>query len=123
MSATSTGVDWVDIFLLLVISFSLPRTFGRMVNRKKQGYAIAAVVSVLALLSVTFMMLFQLQHHGAVPTATGASYEGVEQRFGVADSAIFADATTLTSTGAIDSTHDSYTSLGSMMTMFNMQIA
>ena len=48
--------------------------------------------------------------------------EGVEQRFGVADSAIFADATTLTSTGAVDSFHDSYTSLGGMMTMFNMQL-
>lgn len=114
--------NWVEIFLLLVISFSMPRTFGRMVNSKRQGYAIAAVVSVLAVLSVSFMMLFQLQHHGTVPTAAGASYEGVEQRFGVADSAIFADATTLTSTGAVDSTHDSYTSLGGMMTMFNMQL-
>ncbi|OBA57510.1 K+-transporting ATPase subunit A [Mycobacterium sp. 1100029.7] len=114
--------NWVEIFLLLVISFSLPRTFGRLVDSKKQGYAIAAVVSVLAVLSVSFMMLFQVQHHGTVPTAVGASYEGVEQRFGVADSAIFADATTLTSTGAVDSTHDSYTSLGGMMTMFNMQL-
>src|SRR5882757_9819371 len=114
--------NWVEIFLLLVISFSLPRTFGRMVNSKKQGYAIAAVVGVMAALSVTFMMLFQLQHHGTVPTATGAAYEGVEQRFGVADSAVFADATTLTSTGAIDSVHDSYTSLGGMMAMFNMQL-
>ncbi|OMC42654.1 K+-transporting ATPase subunit A [Mycobacterium sp. IS-2888] len=114
--------NWVEIFLLLVISFSLPRTFGRMVNSKKQGYAIAAVVGVLAVLSVTFMMLFQLQHHGTVPTAAGASTEGVEQRFGVADSAIFADATTLTSTGAVDSVHDSYSSLGGMMTMFNMQL-
>ncbi|GBG39346.1 potassium-transporting ATPase subunit KdpA [Mycobacterium montefiorense] len=114
--------NWVEIFLILVIGFSLPRTFGRMVNSKKQGYAIAAIVSVLALLSVTFMMLFQLQHHGTVPSAVGASSEGVEQRFGVADSAVFADATTLTSTGAVDSTHDSYTSLGGMMTMFNMQL-
>ncbi|OMC56629.1 K+-transporting ATPase subunit A [Mycobacterium sp. IS-836] len=114
--------NWVEIFLLLVISFSLPRTFGRMVNSKKQGYAIAAIVGVLAVLSVTFMMLFQLQHHGTVPTAVGASTEGVEQRFGVADSAIFADATTLTSTGAVNSVHDSYSSLGGMMTMFNMQL-
>ena len=48
--------------------------------------------------------------------------EGVEQRFGVANSAVFADATTLTSTGAVDSFHDSYTSLGGMMTLFNMQL-
>ena len=68
------------------------------------------------------MMLFQLQHHGTVPTAVGAAMEGVEQRFGVANSAVFADATTLTSTGAVDSFHDSYTSLGGMITMFNMQL-
>jgi potassium-transporting ATPase potassium-binding subunit len=118
----TSWTNWVEIFLLLVISFSLPRTFGRMVGSKKQGYAIAAVVGVMATLSVTFMMLFQLQHHGTVPTATGAAMEGVEQRFGVADSAVFADATTLTSTGAIDSVHDSYTSMGGMMAMFNMQL-
>jgi potassium-transporting ATPase potassium-binding subunit len=114
--------NWVEIFLLLVISFSLPRTFGRMVNNKKQGYAIVAVMGVIATLSVSLMMLFQLQHHGTVPTAVGAAMEGVEQRFGVADSAVFADATTLTSTGAVNSFHDSYTSLGGLMTMFNMQL-
>jgi potassium-transporting ATPase potassium-binding subunit len=114
--------NWLEIFLLLVISFSLPRTFGRMVDSKKQGYAIAAVMASLALISVTLMGLTQLQHHGTVPTSIGAAMEGVEQRFGVADSAVFADATTLTSTGAVDSFHDSYTSLGGMMTMFNMQL-
>jgi K+-transporting ATPase ATPase A chain len=114
--------NWLEIFLLLVISFSLPRTFGRMVGSKKQGYAIAAVMTTLAGVSVSLMMWFQLQHHGTVPNALGAATEGVEQRFGVADSAVFADATTLTSTGAVDSFHDSYTSLGGMMTMFNMQL-
>ncbi|MTE12971.1 potassium-transporting ATPase subunit KdpA [Nocardia aurantiaca] len=114
--------NWVEIFLLLVISFSLPRTFGRMVGSKKQGVAIAAVMATLAILSVTVMNLFQLQHHGTVPSAIGASMEGVETRFGVSNSATFATATTLTSTGAVDSAHDSYTSLGGMMTMFNMQL-
>ena len=57
-----------------------------------------------------------------VPTAVGSAMEGVEQRFGIPDSAVFADLTTLTSTGAVDSFHDSYTSLGGMMTMFNMQL-
>lgn len=114
--------NWLEIFLLLVISFSLPRTFGRMVGSKKQGYAIAAVMTTLAGISVSLMMWFQLQHHGTVPTALGAATEGVEQRFGVANSAVFADATTLTSTGAVDSFHDSYTSLGGMMAMFNMQL-
>ncbi|HZE15589.1 MAG TPA: potassium-transporting ATPase subunit KdpA, partial [Mycobacterium sp.] len=114
--------NWVEMFLMLAIGFSLPRTFGRMVGSKKQGYAIAAIMGVLAVISVALIMLFQLGHHGTVPTASGAAMEGVEQRFGIANSAVWADATTLTSTGAIDSQHDSYTSLGGMMAMFNMQL-
>jgi K+-transporting ATPase ATPase A chain len=118
----NSWTNWLEIFLLLVISFSLPRTFGRMVGSKKQGFAIASVMASLALISVTFMMWFQLQHHGTVPTAVNGAMEGVEQRFGIANSAVFADATTLTSTGAVDSFHDSYTSLGGMITLFNMQL-
>ncbi|MEU1957886.1 potassium-transporting ATPase subunit KdpA [Nocardia sp. NPDC019255] len=118
----SAWTNWVEVFLLLVISFSLPRTFGRMVGSRKQGYAIVAVMGTIALLGVTLTNLFQLQHHGTVPTAIGSSMEGVEQRFGVANSATFAGATTLTSTGAVDSFHDSYTSLGGLMTMFDMQL-
>ena len=118
----NSWTNWLEIFLLLVISFSLPRTFGRMVGSKKQGYAIASVMASLALISVTFMMWFQLQHHGTVPTSVNGAMEGVEQRFGIANSAVFADATTLTSTGAVNSFHDSYTSLGGMITMFNMQL-
>jgi K+-transporting ATPase ATPase A chain len=118
----NSWTNWFEIFLLLVISFSLPRTFGRMVGSKKQGFAIASVMASLALISVTFMMWFQLQHHGTVPTSVNGAMEGVEQRFGIADSAVFADATTLTSTGAVNSFHDSYTSLGGMLTMFNMQL-
>ena len=118
----NSWTNWLEIFLLLVISFSLPRTFGRMVGSKKQGYAIASVMASLALISVTFMMWVQLQHHGTVPTAVGSAMEGIEQRFGIANSAVFADATTLTSTGAVDSFHDSYTSLGGMITLFNMQL-
>ncbi|HEY6857318.1 MAG TPA: potassium-transporting ATPase subunit KdpA [Mycobacterium sp.] len=114
--------NWVEIFLLLAISFSLPRTFGRMVESKKQGYAIAAIMGVLAVISVACVGVFQLGHHGTVPTATGAAMEGVEQRFGIANSAVFADATTLTSTGAVDSAHDSYTSLGGGVAMLNMQL-
>jgi potassium-transporting ATPase potassium-binding subunit len=118
----NSWTNWLEIFLLMVISFSLPRTFGRMVGSKKQGYAIASVMASLALISVTFMMWFQLQHHGTVPTSVNGAMEGVEQRFGIANSAVFADATTLTSTGAVNSFHDSYTSLGGMLTMFNMQL-
>ncbi|QLL06526.1 potassium-transporting ATPase subunit KdpA [Mycobacterium vicinigordonae] len=114
--------NWLETFLLLVISFSLPRTFGRMVGNKKQGYAIASVMATLYAISVSLTLWFQSQHHGTVPTAIGGAMEGVEQRFGVADSAVFAASTTLSSTGAVDSFHDSYTSLGGLMTMFNMQL-
>ena len=118
----TTWTNWIENFLLLVIAFSLPRTFGRMVGSTKQGVAIVAVMGVIATASVSLTMLFQLQHHGTVPTAVGAAMEGVEQRFGVADSAVFAGSTTLTSTGAVNSFHDSYTSLGGLMTLFNMQL-
>ena len=114
--------NWVEIFLLLVISFSMPRMFGRMVGNRKQGYAIVAVMGLIATCSVSLTMFFQIQAHGTVPTAIGSAMEGVETRFGVPDSAVFAGATTLTSTGAVDSFHDSYTSLGGLMTMFNMQL-
>ena len=114
--------NWLEIFLLLVISFSLPRTFGRMVGSKKQGFAIAAVMSTLAVISWGATMWMQLQAHGTVPNAVSAAMEGVEQRFGVANSAVFAASTTLTSTGSVDSFHDSYTSLGGLVLLFNMQL-
>ena len=114
--------NWLEIFLLLCISFSLPRTFGRMVGDKRQGYAIVAVMALLAVLSVGLNFGFQTAHHGTVPTAVGAATEGTETRFGVPDSAAFATATTLTSTGAVDSFHDSYTSLGGGTLLFNMML-
>ncbi|GAB1812058.1 potassium-transporting ATPase subunit KdpA [Mycobacterium sp. MUNTM1] len=114
--------NWLEIFLILVIGFSLPRTFGRMVGNPKQGFAIAAVMATLYTASTAFMLWFQAQHHGTVPTSIGSAMEGVEQRFGVTDSGVFAAATTLTSTGAVDSAHDSLTSLGGMIAMFNMQL-
>ncbi|MFI5779167.1 potassium-transporting ATPase subunit KdpA [Nocardia sp. NPDC051570] len=118
----TTWTNWLEIFLLLVISFSLPRTFGRMVGSTKQGYAIVSVMGTLAIVSLLLTNFFQLRHHGTVPTAIGAAMEGVETRFGVSDSATFATATTLTSTGAVDSAHDSYTSLGGLWPLFNMQL-
>jgi K+-transporting ATPase ATPase A chain len=114
--------NWFQIYFLLVISFSLPRTFGRMVGDKRQGLAIVAVMALLAILSVVGLNLAQGAHHGSVPTSVGAAAEGTETRFGVLDSATFASATTLTSTGAVDSMHDSYTSLGGAVTLLDMQL-
>ncbi len=114
--------NWLEIFLLLCISFSLPRTFGTMIGDRRQGYAIVAVMALLAILSVGFNIGFQTAHHGTVPTAVGASTEGTETRFGVPNSATFATGTTLTSTGSVDSFHDSYTSLGGATLLLNMML-
>ena len=114
--------NWFQIYFLLVIAFSLPRTFGRMVGDKRQGLAIVAVMALLAIVSVVGVNAAELAHHGSVPTSVGASMEGKETRFGISNSATFAAATTLTSTGAIDSTHDSYTSLGGGVLLVDMQL-
>lgn len=118
----TTWTNWFEIFLLLVIPFSLPRTFGRMVGQVRQGHAILAVMAVIALASVVLTNVFELSGGATVPQAVGAAVEGKDVRFGVANSATFAAATTLTSTGAVNSAHDSYTPLGGMMTLFNMML-
>ncbi|WP_338743603.1 potassium-transporting ATPase subunit KdpA [Actinomadura luteofluorescens] len=114
--------NWLEILLFLAIAFSLPRTFGRMVGADAQGYAIVSVMATLAIVCAVLMQVFQLTHHGTVPTAVGAATEGVETRFGVPDSGMFATGTTLTSTGATDSSHDSYTGLGGMMALVGMML-
>jgi K+-transporting ATPase ATPase A chain len=114
--------NWLEIFLLLAISFSLPRTFGTMIGDRRQGRAIVAVMAMLAILSVGLQLGAQTAHHGTVPTAVGSATEGTEARFGVPDSAIFATGTTLTSTGAVNSFHDSYTSLGGAVLLLNMML-
>jgi K+-transporting ATPase ATPase A chain len=118
----TTWTNWLEIFLLLVIPVSLPRVFGRMVGQNRQGYAIVAVMAILALASVTLTNAFELAGHGTVPQAVGAALEGKEVRFDVSNSATFAAATTLTSTGAVNSAHDSYTALGGMLPMINMMV-
>ncbi|WP_328340556.1 potassium-transporting ATPase subunit KdpA [Micromonospora sp. NBC_00421] len=114
--------NWVELFLILLIPFSLPRVFGRMVGQHRQGYAIVAVMAVLALGSVTLTNVFELAGQGTVPQAVGAALEGKEVRFDVSNSATFGAVTTLTSTGAVNSAHDSYTALGGMMTLGNMML-
>ncbi|MEU6727181.1 potassium-transporting ATPase subunit KdpA [Nonomuraea wenchangensis] len=114
--------NWLEIFLILVIPFSLTRTFGRLVGQVRQGYAILAVMGLLALASVVLTNVFELSGDATVPQAAGAAMEGKEVRFGVSNSATFGAATTLTSTGAVNSFHDSYTPFGGMMTMVNMML-
>ncbi len=112
--------NWLEIFLLLVIPFSLPRTFGRLVGDHRQGYAIAAVMAVVWVGSVVALTAVELAHHGAAPMAAGAAMEGKEVRFGVPGSALFGSSTTLTSTGAVNSAHDSFTPLGGFVLLADM---
>jgi K+-transporting ATPase ATPase A chain len=118
----TTWTNWLQLFLILCIPFSLPRTFGTLVGDRRQGRAVALVMAGLAVLSVVLMLVFQGMHHGTVPVAVGAATEGTETRFGIPDSGAFAAATTLTSTGAVNSFHDSYTSLGGAVTLLNMMV-
>ncbi|MEV6293560.1 potassium-transporting ATPase subunit KdpA [Streptomyces sp. NPDC051896] len=111
-----------EIFLLLVIPFSLTRTFGVMVGSVKQGYAILATMGVIWFGFVALMMATEFAHHGPALQAAGGAMEGKEVRFGVGSSSIFATSTTLTSTGAVDSFHSSFTGLGGGIAMLGMML-
>jgi K+-transporting ATPase ATPase A chain len=116
----TSWTNLLEIFLLLAIPFSLPRTFGKLVGDKRQGYAILTAMAVIWIVSVFALTTFEMQHHGAAPMAAGAAMEGKETRFGVPASALFAASTTLTSTGAVNSFHDSFTPLGGGVTIVDM---
>ena len=109
-----------EIFLLLVIPFSLPRTFGRMVGSVKQGVAILSVMVVLYLGSLAAVLLAEHAHGGAALQAAGAAMEGKETRFGIPLSAMFSVSTTMTSTGAVNSMHSSMTGFGGGAALLNM---
>jgi len=111
-----------ELFLILLIPFSLPRTLGVMVGDKRQGYAILAVMGGLWLASVALVIAAETAGSGTVPQAVGAASEGKEQRFGTAASGLFAATTTATSTGAVNSFHDSYTAFGGGVTLLNMML-
>ncbi|MFJ5974680.1 potassium-transporting ATPase subunit KdpA [Streptomyces sp. NPDC093060] len=111
-----------EIFLLLVIPFSLTRTFGVMVGSVKQGYAILATMGVIWVGFGALMMATEFSHHGPALQAAGGAMEGKEVRFGVGSSSIFAVSTTLTSTGAVDSFHSSFTGLGGGIAMLGMML-
>lgn len=112
----------LEILLLLAIPFALPRTFGRLIGDDRQGYAIAAVMGTIFLVSLFALSALELAGHGTAPQLAGGAMEGKEQRFGILGSALFGTASTLTSTGAVNSMHDSYTALGGMMPMLNMML-
>jgi potassium-transporting ATPase potassium-binding subunit len=114
--------DWFEIFLLLVIPFSLPRAFGKMVGDNRQGYLIVAVMAFLWLAAVGGISFFEWQHAGTALQAAGGAMEGKEVRFGIPGSSLFAASTTTTSTGAVNAFHDSFTAFGGGIALFDIML-
>ncbi|TCO41644.1 K+-transporting ATPase ATPase A chain [Kribbella antiqua] len=111
-----------EIFLLLVIPVALTRTFGLMIKDKRQGYAILGVMGTIWAAFTFAATFFETQGAGTATQAAGAAMEGKETRFGEWASALFASSTTGTSTGAVNSAHDSFTPLGGGTALFHMML-
>jgi potassium-transporting ATPase potassium-binding subunit len=118
----SSWTNWLEIYMLLVISFSLPRTFGKMVGSHKQGYAIVSVMGILWVSSASIITWFEARGWGNAVAVAKAAMEGKEVRFGVPASTLFTASTTLTSTGAVNNMHDSLTPFGGGMALFDMMM-
>ena len=110
--------NMLEIFLILVIPVSLTRTFGIMVRDHRQGWALLSTMAVLFFASFAVIASQEL----ALTSAQGAGLEGKELRLGILPSAFFGTATTMTSTGAVDSFHSSYSPLGDGMLLLNMML-
>ncbi|SIS12570.1 potassium-transporting ATPase subunit KdpA [Williamsia sterculiae] len=110
----------VEIIALLLIPVCLVRTYSTMIARPRQGYTLLSVMGVLfgAILAVTWF--FEERTHGVAAQAAGAMMEGKEQRFGIPASVLFATATTGTSTGAVNSAHDSFSAGAGGAVIWNM---
>jgi K+-transporting ATPase ATPase A chain len=122
----------LEILSILVIPAALTYTFGRLVGDTRQGWAVLAAMGIL------FVALLAVVAHSeqrgnplvarlgvdqtASLTQAGGNMEGKETRFGIAGSALFASATTATSCGAVNGMHDSYTPLGGLVPLFQMQL-
>jgi K+-transporting ATPase ATPase A chain len=112
----------LQLVLMFLIPVALTRTFGVLIGDKRQGYAILATMAAIALASISLLVVTETVGAGSAPTAAGGSLEGKETRFGPVLSAVFAAFSTLTSTGAVNSMHDSFTSFGGAVTMLNMMV-
>jgi K+-transporting ATPase ATPase A chain len=121
-----TGLtDFVELWSILVISAALTYTFGRMVKDTRQGWAIFAVMGLLFLGGLAPTYWAEGQGNAAVAAAhvsqTG-NMEGKEVRFGVANSSLWATATTDASNGSVNAMHDSFTPLGGLIPIINIEL-
>jgi len=124
--------NFLETLAILLIPAALTYTFGAMVKDSRQGWALFAAMSLLFLVGVFVCCYFEqsgnpnLAKLGIEANATagqpGGNMEGKEVRFGIATSALWATATTGASCGAVNSMHDSYTPLGGLVLLFNIQL-
>ena len=114
--------NWFEIFLLLLTAFVLPRTFGKMVKDNRQGYALLAVMVIIWLAAVGGISFFEAQHAGVAPQLAHGAMEGKNVAFGTPGSSLFAASTTVTSTGSVNSFHDSFTAGGGGIALFDMAL-
>lgn len=117
--------DYIEILSLMIIAVAFPFTFGAMLNNRKQGVAIFAVMMLLFLISLSAVIWAEF--HGnplleKIGVHHGINMEGKEVRFGPLSSVIFSVATTASSTGAINAMHDSFMPLSGLVLIFNMAI-
>jgi potassium-transporting ATPase potassium-binding subunit len=120
-TALSNFVQMISIF---AIGAGLTNVFGRMVGNQKQGWAILAVMGVLFIAGVVVCYWAEAHGNDALTAMglTGGNMEGKEVRFGIVASALFAVVTTAASCGAVNAMHDSFTALGGMIPLINMQL-
>src|SRR5438105_8042282 len=120
-TALSNFVQMISIFAL---GAALTNVFGRMVGNQRQGWAILAVMGVLFLSGVA--VTYWAEANGTSTLASlglsGGNMEGKEVRFGIVASSLFAVITTAASCGAVNAMHDSFTALGGMIPLINMQL-
>ena len=120
-TALSNFVQMISIF---AIGAALTNVFGRMVGDQRQGWAVLAVMGVLFIVGV--LVAYWAEAHGNDAMNAlgldGGNTEGKEVRFGIVASALFAVITTAASCGAVNAMHDSFTALGGMIPLINMQL-
>ena len=116
--------NFVQIILIFALGAALTNVFGRMVGNQRQGWAILAAMGVLFIAGVTLTYWAEAHGNDIVNAMglTGGNMEGKEMRFGIAASALFAVITTAASCGAVNAMHDSFTALGGMVPLINMQL-
>src|SRR5246500_3009791 len=120
-TALSNFVQMISIF---AIGAALTNVFGRMVGNQKQGWAVLAVMGVLFIAGVVFCYWAEAHGNDALNALglTGGNMEGKETRVGIVASALFAVITTAASCGAVNAMHDSFTALGGMIPLINIQL-